>query len=57
MNSLILSSVNGSGHLFLIIAEKTAYFGEDVKKSRMIFAGLRKKDQVVDLIAYLKTLK
>ena len=37
--------------------EKTAYFGEDVKKSRMIFAGLRKKDQVVDLIAYLKTLK
>ena len=37
--------------------EKTAYFGKDVRKSRMIFAGLRKKEQIVDLIAYLKTLK
>jgi len=36
---------------------KTAYFGKDVRKSRMIFAGLRKKDQILDLIAYLKTLK
>ena len=36
---------------------KTAYFGKDVRKSRMIFAGLRKKGQIVDLIAYLKTLK
>ena len=37
--------------------EKTEYFGKDVRKSRMIFAGLRKKEQIVDLIAYLKTLK
>ena len=37
--------------------EKTAYFGKDVRKSRMIFAGLRKKEQIEDLIAYLKTLK
>ncbi|MAI60578.1 MAG: cytochrome c family protein [Rickettsiales bacterium] len=37
--------------------EKTAKFGKDVKKSKMIFAGLRKKEQVADLIAYLKTLK
>ena len=37
--------------------EKTTYFGEDVRKSRMIFAGLRKKEQIADLIAYLKTLK
>ena len=39
------------------IKKKTAYFGEDVKKSRMILQVLEKKDQVVDLIAYLKTLK
>ncbi len=37
--------------------EKSAKFGKDVKKSKMIFAGLRKKEQVADLIAYLKTLK
>ena len=37
--------------------EKVAKFGKDVKKSKMIFAGLRKKEQVADLIAYLKTLK
>ena len=37
--------------------EKAAKFGKDVKKSKMIFAGLRKKEQVADLIAYLKTLK
>ena len=34
--------------------EKTAYFGKDVRKSRMISTGLEKKEQVVDLIAYLK---
>ena len=37
--------------------EKAAKFGKDAKKSKMIFAGLRKKEQVADLIAYLKTLK
>tara|TARA_B100000963_G_scaffold81191_1_gene69076 strand:+ start:1560 stop:1952 length:393 start_codon:yes stop_codon:yes gene_type:complete len=37
--------------------EKAKYFGKDVRKSRMIFAGLRKKEQIVNLIAYLKTLK
>ena len=37
--------------------EKAAKFGKDVKKSKMIFAGLRKKEQVADLIAYLKTFK
>ena len=37
--------------------EKIAYFGKNVRKSRMIFAGLRKKEQIADLIAYLKTLK
>lgn len=37
--------------------EKAAYFGKDVKKSKMIFAGLRKPEQIADLIAYLKSLK
>ena len=37
--------------------EKAAYFGKDVKKSKMIFAGLKKPEQIADLIAYLKTLK
>ena len=36
---------------------KAAYFGKDVKKSKMIFAGLKKPDQIANLIAYLKTLK
>lgn len=31
--------------------------GKDSKKSKMIFSGLRKQDQIDDLIAYLKTLK
>jgi cytochrome c len=37
--------------------EKAAYFGKDVKKSKMIFAGLKKPEQIADLIAYLKSLK
>ena len=37
--------------------EKAAYFGKDVKKSKMIFAGLKKPEQIADLIAYLKTLE
>ena len=37
--------------------EKAAYFGKDVKKSKMIFAGLKKPEQIADLIACLKTLK
>ena len=36
---------------------KQAYFGKDVKKSKMIFGGLRKENQINDLLAYLKTLK
>lgn len=36
---------------------KKAYFGKDVKKSKMIFGGLRKENQINDLLAYLKTLK
>ncbi len=36
---------------------RTAYFGEDVKKSKMIFAGLKKENQINDIIAYLKFLK
>ena len=36
---------------------KAAYFGKDVKKSKMIFAGLRKPEQITNLLAYLKTLK
>ena len=36
---------------------KVAKFGKDVKKSKMIFAGLRKQKQIDDMIAYLKTLK
>ena len=30
---------------------------KDVKKSKMIFAGLKKPEQIADLIAYLKSLK
>ena len=36
---------------------KVAKFGKDVKKSKMIFAGLRKQGQIDDMIAYLKSLK
>ena len=36
---------------------KKAYFGKDVKKSKMIFGGIRKENQINDLLAYLKTLK
>ena len=36
---------------------KVAKFGKDVKKSKMIFAGLRKQVQIDDMIAYLKSLK
>lgn len=36
---------------------KAAKFGKDVKKSKMIFGGLRKEKQINDMIAYLKTLK
>ena len=36
---------------------KVAKFGKDVKKSKMIFAGLRKQAQIDDMIAYLKSLK
>ena len=36
---------------------KSSLFGKDVKKSKMIFAGLKKPEQIADLIAYLKTLK
>ncbi len=36
---------------------KAEKFGKDVKKSKMIFAGLRKQNQIDDMIAYLKTLK
>ena len=36
---------------------KAAKFGKDVKKSKMIFAGLRKQKQIDDMIAYLKSLK
>ena len=35
---------------------KAAYFGKDVK-SKMIFAGLKKPDQIANLIAYLKDFK
>ncbi|MAH78299.1 MAG: hypothetical protein CMP41_00005 [Rickettsiales bacterium] len=36
---------------------KAKHFGKDIKKSKMIFSGLRKDDQITDLIKYLKTLK
>ena len=36
---------------------KAEYFGKDVKKSKMIFAGLRKPEQITNVIAYIKTLK
>ena len=36
---------------------KVEKFGKDSKKSKMIFSGLRKQDQIDNLIAYLKTLK
>ena len=36
---------------------KAAKFGKDVKKSKMIFGGLRKETKINDMIAYLKTLK
>jgi cytochrome c len=36
---------------------KNAYFGKDVKKSKMIFGGIKKENQINDLLAYLKTLK
>ena len=36
---------------------KVAKFGKDVKKSKMIFAGLRKQNQIDDMLAYLKSLK
>ena len=36
---------------------KAEKFGKDSKKSKMIFSGLKKQDQIDDLIAYLKTLK
>ena len=36
---------------------KVAKFGKDVKKSKMIFAGLRKPEQITNVIAYIKTLK
>lgn len=36
---------------------KAEYFGKDVKKSKMIFSGLRKPEQITNVIAYIKTLK
>ena len=36
---------------------KAEYFGKDVKKSKMIFSGFKKPEQMVDMIEYLKTLK
>jgi cytochrome c len=36
---------------------KVAYFGKNVKKSKMIFVGLKKENQINDIIAYLKSLK
>jgi len=36
---------------------KKAYFGKDVKNSKMIFGGIRKENKINDLLAYLKTLK
>ena len=36
---------------------KVEKFGKDSKKSKMIFSGLKKLDQIDNLIAYLKTLK
>jgi cytochrome c len=36
---------------------KTAYFGKDVKKSKMIFSGIKKEEKISDLVAYLKSLK
>ena len=36
---------------------KVEKFGKDVKKSKMIFAGLKKESKIADLIAYMKTLK
>ena len=36
---------------------KKSYFGKDVKNSKMIFGGIRKENQINNLLAYLKTLK
>ncbi len=36
---------------------KNEKFGKEVKKSKMIFSGLRKPAQIEDVIAYIKTLK
>ncbi len=36
---------------------KVAKFGKDINKSKMIFGGLRKQNQIDDMIAYLKSLK
>jgi len=36
---------------------KKAYFGKDIKNSKMIFGGIRKENKINDLLAYLKTLK
>ena len=37
--------------------KKREYFGKDVIKSKMIFSGIKKKEEVAYLISYLKTLK